>query len=204
MAEMHGVSEAWCHPKVAGSREYNWSGLFKTIPALGLRVDDIWSLLPKDYLSPFEAVAERVRVMMDDLDAGGDTSGLIHADLGVDANLLFWRDCPRAIDFDECGYGYWVYDLAVALEHCREQRDYPRYRDALLDSYSESRSLGQKQLGYLDLFTAALDVHIGLWANAVASVRPELESVHVRAERCLRLVEGYLEGSSQRRLEPPN
>ena len=57
MAEMHGVSEAWSHPKAAGSREYNWNGLFKTIPALGLQVDDIWSSLPGDYSSPFESVA---------------------------------------------------------------------------------------------------------------------------------------------------
>jgi Ser/Thr protein kinase RdoA (MazF antagonist) len=204
MAEMHGVSEAWSPPKAAGLREYNWNGLFKVIPALGLQVEDVWSSLPEDYLKPFESVVERVRVAMDVLDAGGDACGLIHADLGIDANLLFWRDRPRAIDFDECGYGFWVYDLAVALEHCREQKDYPRYREALLGGYSASRSLGQEQVGYLDLFAAALDVHIGLWACAVVSVRPELESLRVRAERCLRLVEGYLEDGSQHRLEPLN
>jgi len=194
MADMHGVSETWRPPEGAGSREYDWNGLFKEIPALGLPVEDVWSLLPDDCLSPFESVAHRVRGVMDTLQARRDTYGLIHADLGVDANLLFWRGHPRAIDFDELGFGYWIYDLAVALEHCREQRDFPSYRDALLNAYSESRTLGQEQVGYLDLFIAALDVHVGLWANAVVHVRPELEGIRTRADRCLRLVEEYLEG----------
>ena len=117
---------------------------------------------------------------------------MIHADLGVDANLLFRRDHARAIDFDELGLGYWIYDLAVALEHCREHKDFPRNRDALLGAYSKLRTLPREQGRYLGLFMAALDVYIGLWANAVVCLRPERTPLRRRAERCLRLVETYL------------
>lgn len=45
---------------------------------------------------------------------GPETFGLIHADLRL-ANLMV--DCDRltAIDFDDCGFGWWAYDLAAAL-----------------------------------------------------------------------------------------
>jgi Ser/Thr protein kinase RdoA (MazF antagonist) len=45
---------------------------------------------------------------------GPDTFGLIHADLRL-ANLMVSGDSLTAIDFDDCGFGWWVYDLAAAL-----------------------------------------------------------------------------------------
>ena len=192
MAKMHEFSQTWAMPEATLPRTYDWNGLLKEIPALCLPVDDVWSLLPESYSGPFESVAGQVGQAMETLGVGASAFGLIHADLGVDANLLFWRGRPRAIDFDELGLGYWVYDLAVALEHCREQKDFLGYRGALLDSYCGVRTLPDGQLDYLDLFMAALDVHIGLWANAVACIHPERTSVRRRAERCLRLAEVYL------------
>jgi Ser/Thr protein kinase RdoA (MazF antagonist) len=43
-----------------------------------------------------------------------ETFGLIHADLRL-ANLMVNDDTLTAIDFDDCGFGWWVYDLASAL-----------------------------------------------------------------------------------------
>jgi Ser/Thr protein kinase RdoA (MazF antagonist) len=45
---------------------------------------------------------------------GPETFGLIHADLRL-ANLMVHGDTLTAIDFDDCGFGWWVYDLAAAL-----------------------------------------------------------------------------------------
>lgn len=45
---------------------------------------------------------------------GPEVFGLIHADLRL-ANLMVDADTLTAIDFDDCGFGWWVYDLAAAL-----------------------------------------------------------------------------------------
>lgn len=45
---------------------------------------------------------------------GRETFGLIHADLRL-ANLMVDGDRLTAIDFDDCGFGWWAYDLASAL-----------------------------------------------------------------------------------------
>ena len=45
---------------------------------------------------------------------GPEVFGLIHADLRL-ANLMVDGDTLTAIDFDDCGFGWWAYDLAAAL-----------------------------------------------------------------------------------------
>jgi Ser/Thr protein kinase RdoA (MazF antagonist) len=45
---------------------------------------------------------------------GPETFGLIHADLRL-ANLMVDDRGLWAIDFDDCGFGWWLYDLAAAL-----------------------------------------------------------------------------------------
>jgi Ser/Thr protein kinase RdoA (MazF antagonist) len=201
MAIMHAFAERWHWSGRAKPRRYDWDGLFRQVPALCLPVDNVWSLLPKAYSRPFRRVTGRVRRAMDYLGSGPDAFGLIHADLGVDANLLFWQGQPRPIDFDELGLGYWIYDLAVALEHCRGHRDYLRNRDALLAGYAEVRKLPAEQLRYLDLFMAALDVHLGLWANAVVTMGSARDAVRRRLRRYVGMVERYLESGAQHRLE---
>lgn len=57
-----------------------------------------------------EALAAR----LDAYGTGPETFGLIHADLRL-ANLMVDGDQLHAIDFDDCGFGWWAYDLASAL-----------------------------------------------------------------------------------------
>ncbi|MGL6210801.1 MAG: phosphotransferase enzyme family protein [Paracoccaceae bacterium] len=45
---------------------------------------------------------------------GPEVFGLIHADLRL-ANLMTDAQGLWAIDFDDCGFGWWAYDLAAAL-----------------------------------------------------------------------------------------
>jgi Ser/Thr protein kinase RdoA (MazF antagonist) len=92
----------------------------------------------------------------------------------VDANLFFWHGEPRAIDFDDSGFGYWAFDLAVALDACREVAAYPRYREALLNGYTECRSLPEKQSRELELFLAGLQVYWNLWATGGTHLYPRL------------------------------
>ena len=196
MAELHTFASGWRRSGRGRERRYDWAGMFRTTPALCLPVSDVWSLLSPSSRALFEAVAERVRQVMGELGDGPDAFGLIHADLGVDANLLFSGGQARAIDFDELGLGYWVYDLAVALEHCREDPRFPRYRSALLTGYSEIRTLPERQIQHIELFMAGLDVYLGLWANAVMHLYPNpSEYVRTRAARSVRLVKQYLGGS---------
>ncbi len=62
--------------------------------------------------------------------------GLIHADLHTD-NYLFHRGAARAIDFDDCGWGFHLYDLAVTLWDLEGRPRCDELRDACLAAYAQ-------------------------------------------------------------------
>ena len=64
------------------------------------------------------AVRTRLERAFADLGTGPEAWGLIHADLHP-GNLLFQRQGVGAIDFDDCGWGCFLYDLAVTLSELR-------------------------------------------------------------------------------------
>ena len=106
---------------------------------------------------------------MDALGTDPATFGLIHADLHLE-NTLFAGAEARLIDFDDCGFGYRVYDVAVALWELRHRPDYTAFREALVEGYTEHRPLSGDQLADLDSFIAVREVAFGLWFVGTAQV----------------------------------
>jgi Ser/Thr protein kinase RdoA (MazF antagonist) len=195
MAQLHNHAAGWQPPAGLAKRHWDWAAFFEDIEGTHLTAAEIWPLIPRPYVEPFRAVTREAGRVMDAWGKGRDVYGLIHADLGLDANLLFWGGEARAIDFDDSGFGYWIYDLAIALEHCREDADYPHYRQALLEGYAGHRPLPQAQLDRLDLFLAVWDVYLSLWAAAGAHLFPHYrEEALGRLERAAGFVLSYVAG----------
>jgi Ser/Thr protein kinase RdoA (MazF antagonist) len=176
MAQLHNFSAQWPTPAGMRKRRFDWDGLFQNDVGSGMTNAEAWALLSPLNWQAFSFVAERVREVMNEWGRDRDVFGLIHGDLGVDANLLFWHGQPRAIDFDDSGFGYWVFDLAVALDVCRDDPHYSRYRDALLNGYSEFRSLPQRQADQIELFLAGSEVYWNLWATGGTRLHPNLQT----------------------------
>lgn len=174
MAHMHNFTQEWQGqlPPDNTKRRYDGDGLFMNDPEIGLPPGKSWEFLPPDWVEPFEAVARRFRRLIDDWGTRPEVYGLIHADMGLDANLLFWRGQPRPIDFDGSGFGYWLYDLAVALAHTIGTTDYARFRDALFEGYAQHRCLPDAQFARLDLVMAAFYVYYILWMVGVDHLHP--------------------------------
>ena len=99
--------------------------------------------------------------------------------MSLDANLLFWHGPPRPIDFDGSGWGYWMYDLAIAVAHCIGTSDHERFWAALLDGYAEYRCLPAAQLAQWNLFTVSFYVYYILWMVGGAHYHPELLDDHL-------------------------
>lgn len=108
------------------------------------------------------AVVERVRRTREALGRSPDTYGLIHADLHQE-NYLFHDGEVRAIDFDDCGYGHFVYDLAVTaseLVHLPHSAD---LRAALLAGYRSVRPLPADHEDAIGDFVALRRLQLTLW-----------------------------------------
>ena len=77
-----------------------------------------------------QAVRERLAALPTDR----DHFGLIHADLRL-ANLLVEGDRTAIIDFDDCGFGWYLFDLATALSFLEERPDAPELVACWLTGY---------------------------------------------------------------------
>jgi Ser/Thr protein kinase RdoA (MazF antagonist) len=102
---------------------------------------------------------------------------MIHGDMYLE-NVLFKAGEAYVIDFDDCGFGYWMYDIGVALSQWPWTDDWSWIRDALLEGYTEIRSLPASQLAHLDLFMAAQYAVLTLWGTAFIRSIPKLRGVH--------------------------
>jgi Ser/Thr protein kinase RdoA (MazF antagonist) len=75
-----------------------------------------------------------VRERLSRLPTGRDYYGLIHADLRL-ANLLDDDGSTAIIDFDDCGDGWYLFDLATALSFLEERPDVPDLIASWLEGY---------------------------------------------------------------------
>lgn len=198
MAQMHSFAQHWQAPACPDKRRFDWDGLFQNDVGSGMPNREAWALLKPSYRNAFSFVAERVSEVMNAWGQSSEVYGLIHGDLGVDANLLFWHGSPRAIDFDDSGFGYWIFDLAVALEHCWADPAFPRFRDALLAGYAAYRQLPLEEVDQIELFIAALEVYWNLWATGGTHLYPHLlPEYQERMTRTAELVVRYVEKQNE-------
>ena len=104
--------------------------------------------------------------------------GLIHADL-VRENILVDDERVTFIDFDDCGFGFRLFDLATALLRNRGEPDYPTIRQSLLEGYLGVRPLMRAEFQHLPLFLLLRGLTYIGWAGA----RPELPDSKARLRR---------------------
>ena len=100
--------------------------------------------LVEELLSPSEgAVAARAiaaaREATSALAGRPGSSGLIHGDLHQENTLFTVDGAAAAIDFDDCGWGFYLYDIAVPLSELTERRRFLAMRGAFLEAYARRR-----------------------------------------------------------------
>ena len=93
-------------------------------------------------------------------------------------NLLFKSGEVYPIDFEDCGYGYWMWDIGVALCYWPWTEDWYWKRDAFLEGYAQVRTLPESQLVHLDLFMAAQYATMVLWASMFIKHDPAMRAEH--------------------------
>lgn len=175
MARLHDHADGWTPPSGFVRIRWDHETFFGNVMVYGgTPAARCWDLLPEELRARFRTVD----TAMVDIIAGAGDTGLIHADMHL-GNALFDRGAAKIIDFDDCGTGPRLYDLAVALWELRDRPDYPLFRDALLSGYSGRRDLNVE---YLDDYIALRQVAFDLWYTGTAQVNPafsaRLDKVH--------------------------
>jgi Ser/Thr protein kinase RdoA (MazF antagonist) len=93
--------------------------------------------------------------------------GLIHADLRL-ANLLEVAGDTRVIDFDDCGEGWFLYDVATALSFMEDREDVAELIAAWVDGYRTVAPLSAEEVAEIPTFLMLRRLLIVAWIGSHA------------------------------------
>jgi Ser/Thr protein kinase RdoA (MazF antagonist) len=167
-AAMHNQSSAWRPPPGFARHAVDRDGLMGDAPFWG----PFWD---HRVFAPAEralviATRDRIRGAMDRYGRDPATFGMIHADLHP-GNLLVDGDRLTVIDFDDCAFGWHLYDIAVALVHQQRSPHFEARRDAFVRGYRTVRPLGDDALALLPMFLLVRGLAQTGWLHQ----RPEID-----------------------------
>lgn len=142
LARLHQHSQQFVPPEGFVRPRLDEEGLFGASP-ITLPVESQVFVSPSDR-AVLEAAALRIREQMQSIEQKPEFFGLIHSDLHY-RNCKFYKGEVQVFDFDDCAWGYYLYDLAVTLYYLRRRNreEFLALRQALLESYQQVNSLPQ-------------------------------------------------------------
>lgn len=145
----------------------DWEGLFGDESPYSIKDSLIRTTAEQARI--FAQVEDRVRNVMSAIDRRPDTFGLIHGDL-LAKNVLRSQVQLAALDFEYCGWGYYLYDLAPMLWQLKGERpeDYSRLEEAMWAGYTDKTGLDERMRGHLEAFIAARQLASCRWLLAHA------------------------------------
>lgn len=96
-----------------------------------------------------------------------EKSALIHADMHF-GNIVWRNNTPIPIDFDDCGYGFYMYDLAVTLVSMHplfkdEKNNQRAFAESFLEGYSSVQNLTTDDIDILPYFKLTRNLGMFLW-----------------------------------------
>ncbi len=177
LARVHDHGASWRQPTGFTRLTWDWDGLFgSTVPSAGVTATHTWRMLDEPYRSRWQRTAAHFADVTAELGRGPEVFSLIHGDFHY-GNLLHGDGEIRPLDFDDCGWGWHLYDFAVALGRAsRLDRTWPEVCAAFWAGYATNRAMpGPHVLRHLDAFLAARSVSVSLWAVGMTRINPDYQ-----------------------------
>lgn len=189
-ARMHRHSRTWSRP--ASFERLRWDadavfgpdatwGDWRDAPNVTSQVSSI--------LEPVQAlICQRLATF----GQGPDRFGLIHADMRL-ANLLIDPSGTVVIDFDDCGFGWFLYDFAAAISFIEDHPQVPALREAWIDGYRQVQPLPDVQEAEIDTFVMLRRMALLAWIGShIEAPEPQALAPHF-ADGTAALGQAYLD-----------
>ncbi len=159
-ARLHAHSRAWTPPP--GFIRKTWN--FETT----LGGNQLWGDwreglgLKPEGRQILEEVAELLRHRLAAYGEDRDKFGLVHADLRL-ANLLIDGDCLSVIDFDDCGFSWYLYDFAAAISFLEHEPYIPELLDEWIAGYRQVAALSDADAAMIPTFIMLRRMLLTAW-----------------------------------------
>jgi Ser/Thr protein kinase RdoA (MazF antagonist) len=166
-ARMHRHAKAWRLP--AGFCRKRWD-----VPAM-VGPHGYWGSwrsaigLTADAKAVLEDAVAFVGERMQRFGAGPERFGLVHADLRL-ANLLVDGEHLRIIDFDDCGFSWFVYDFASAVSFMEHAPMLPALLQAWLTGYQKVATLSPEERAEIPTLVVLRRILLTAWLASHAEI----------------------------------
>lgn len=162
-AHMHDQARQWSLPAGFTRQVWDHEG------ALGRRA--IWGQWQAGIgMTPaaerlFTRLSDTIRHRLDKFGRSRDRFGLVHADIRL-ANLLVEGEVTKVIDFDDCGFGWFLYDVGTALSFIEHRADVPELVDAWLRGYRKVANLDGEEEAEIPTFIMLRRLLLVAWIGS--------------------------------------
>ncbi|MEM9341589.1 MAG: phosphotransferase [Pseudomonadota bacterium] len=112
-----------------------------------------------------EVVEATIRERLGAYGKAPERYNLIHADMRL-ANLLVGENGTRLIDFDDCGFGWLMYDFAAAISFIEDDPRVPAWKAAWLRGYQSVRVLGAADVAEIDTLVMLRRMALLAWIGS--------------------------------------
>lgn len=161
LGRLHTASDTFSAPQEFDRPCWDGLGLFISPP--GIEASTGLSRFSRGDRHFLTTTISKISDEIANLDRNSHSFGLIHFDFKPD-NYLFHRGEVGAIDFDLCGYGFFMFDIAVSLLSLCDNHPASAAADAFLAGYKRVRFIPASYRDNIYLFTTAKLLARVLWA----------------------------------------
>lgn len=188
-ARMHRHVRQWRRP--AGFRRKTWDfeAMLGSRPLWGRWQDAMG--LDGAGRAHLERVVQGLREGLERYGQGPDRFGLVHADLRL-ANLLVDGERLAVIDFDDCGFSWFVYDFAAAVSFFEHEPYVPELAAAWVRGYRREAPLAAEDEAAIPMFVMLRRALLTAWVASHAETPLAQEMGVAYTEGTLALGERFL------------
>ncbi len=188
-ARMHRHSRSWRRPPWFVRFSWDFDCCVGDTPRWGRWQDGIG--VGGEERATLTRAAARIRDRLRRYGTGPGRFGLIHADVRL-ANLLVHGDDIQVIDFDDAGFGWFMFDLATAVSFIEHDPRVPALCDAWLRGYRRVLPLPATDEAEIPTFVLLRRLQLVAWVGShrFADAARELGADFTRG--CCELAERYL------------
>jgi Ser/Thr protein kinase RdoA (MazF antagonist) len=163
-ARMHVHTRQW--PRPAWFERFTWdyeTSLGEGTPHWGRWRDGIGVVGERQKI--FGRCVDLIGKRLADYGKGAERFGLIHGDLRL-ANLLIDRDVVKVIDFDDCGFGWYMYDAATPVSFYEHEPVVPELIEAWKDGYRRVTALPREDESEIPTFLMLRRLLLVAWIGS--------------------------------------
>lgn len=170
VASMLSVEGLWGNWRVAPNLEDNWK---QTLEKAQIELSDCFA----------------------EYGTSPDNHGLIHADMRL-ANFLVHDGVIRLLDFDDCGFGWFIYDFAASISFFEDSDIVSELKQKWILGYQKHRKLSEQDLGMFDAAILLRRMLLLAWVGSHSETELAQSLSDNFAKNTFKLAKRFLKGKA--------